>query len=168
MLLQSSGHCWRWALMASLRCGAVGFFSKPNCQSQMGSGEVPFTRWELDEYYDPNPDTSEPRNTTALIFSKRLKTGEFHRFPSKKQRQPLEQQGKHMGISMGISMDFPIFWSFFLRPGKMYPRHAAFIEGAEDFAAAFFNISAPEAMGWAISWPGWALCGCPHYSQMVW
>lgn len=27
----------------------------------------------------------------------------------------------------------------------MYPRHAAFIEGAEDFAASFFNISAPEA-----------------------
>lgn len=27
----------------------------------------------------------------------------------------------------------------------MYPRHAAFIEAAEDFAAAFFNISAPEA-----------------------
>ena len=141
------------------------FFSKPKCsRSQMGSDEVPFTRWELDEYYDPNPDTSEPRNTTALIFSKRLKTGEFHRFPSKKQRQPLEKQGKHMGISMGISMDFPIFWSFFLRPGKMYPRHAAFIEGAEDFAAAFFNISAPEAMGWAIFWPGWALCGCEHYS----
>ena len=33
------------------------------------------------------------------------------------------------------------------RPGKMYPRHAAFIEGAEDFAASFFNISAPEADG---------------------
>ena len=29
----------------------------------------------------------------------------------------------------------------------MYPRHAAFIEGAEDFAASFFNISAPEADG---------------------
>lgn len=27
----------------------------------------------------------------------------------------------------------------------MYPRHAAFIEGAEEFAASFFNISAPEA-----------------------
>lgn len=52
-----------------------------------GVVEVPFTRWELDEYYDANPDA----------------------------------------------------------PGKMYPRHAAFIEGAEDFAASFFNISAPEA-----------------------
>eukprot|EP00931_Biecheleriopsis_adriatica_P048348 TRINITY_DN27935_c0_g1_i1.p1 TRINITY_DN27935_c0_g1~~TRINITY_DN27935_c0_g1_i1.p1 ORF type:complete len:5156 (-),score=1260.04 TRINITY_DN27935_c0_g1_i1:82-15549(-) len=48
--------------------------------------EVPFTRWELDEYYDPNPDA----------------------------------------------------------PGKMYPRHAAFIEGAEEFANAYFGITAPE------------------------
>ncbi|CAE7837291.1 eryA [Symbiodinium sp. CCMP2592] len=52
-----------------------------------GIVEVPFTRWELCEYYDPNPDA----------------------------------------------------------PGKMYPCHAAFIEGAEDFAASYFNISAPEA-----------------------
>ncbi|CAE8623415.1 unnamed protein product, partial [Polarella glacialis] len=48
--------------------------------------EIPFMRWEIDEYYDPNPDA----------------------------------------------------------PGKMYPRHAAFIEGVEQFAASYFNISAPE------------------------
>ncbi|CAE8692778.1 unnamed protein product, partial [Polarella glacialis] len=52
-----------------------------------GGSEVPFVRWELEEYWDPNPDA----------------------------------------------------------PGKMYPRHAAFVEGAEQFASSYFNISAPEA-----------------------
>ena len=36
-------------------------------------------------------------------------------------------------------------WGMPEAPGKMYPRHAAFIDSAEDFAAAFFGISAPEA-----------------------
>ncbi len=52
-----------------------------------GSVEVPFTRWELEEVWDKNPDA----------------------------------------------------------PGKMYPRHGAFVEGAEFFDAQFFGISAPEA-----------------------
>ncbi|CAJ1361090.1 unnamed protein product, partial [Effrenium voratum] len=52
-----------------------------------GSVEVPFTRWELEEVWDPNPDAV----------------------------------------------------------GKMYPRHGAFVEGAEFFDAKFFGISPPEA-----------------------
>jgi acyl transferase domain-containing protein/NADPH:quinone reductase-like Zn-dependent oxidoreductase/acyl carrier protein len=52
-----------------------------------GIVEVPFTRWELDDVHDSNPDA----------------------------------------------------------PGKMYPRHGAFIEGAELFDAGCFGIQAPEA-----------------------
>ena len=86
------------------------FFSKPKCsRSQMGSDEVPFTRWELDEYYDPNPDTSEPRNTTALIFSKRLKTGEFHRFPSKNR----DNHWKNRENTWEFPWEFPWISPFF-------------------------------------------------------
>jgi hypothetical protein len=51
-----------------------------------GAVEVPFTRWEISEVHDDNPDAQ----------------------------------------------------------GKMYPRHGAFIEGAELFDASFFDVSAPE------------------------
>ena len=63
MHLQSLGLCWQWALMVSSRHGTEAKLLSNS--DWTASDQVPFTRWELDEYYDPNPDTLGPRNTTA-------------------------------------------------------------------------------------------------------
>jgi acyl carrier protein len=65
----------------------LSVFERHLAEGSDGVIEVPFTRWELDDVHDANPDA----------------------------------------------------------PGKMYPRHGAFIEGAENFDASCFGIQAPEA-----------------------
>ena len=77
--------------------------------------EVPFTRWELEEVWDPNPDAQ----------------GKMHLNCRK-------------GTSRPFCLEV-LFLKPGLILNPRYPRHGNFVEGAEFFDAKYFGISPPEA-----------------------